>query len=163
MTQDSSEAAQFMRHAIALAYQGMAGGHGGPFGAVIVKDGEIVGQGHNRVLSAKDPTAHAEVTAIRDAAKNLQRFDLSGSEIYVNGLPCPMCMSAIFWARIGKVHYGALPKDAAAIGFDDAKFYEELAKPPEAREVPAVLVAECYDEAVACYNTWLDNESRIPY
>ncbi len=163
MPQDSDEAARFMRHAIALAYQGMAGGHGGPFGAVIVKDGEIVGQGHNRVLSSNDPTAHAEVTAIRDASKTLQHFDLSGCEIYVNGMPCPMCMSAIFWARIGKVYYGAPPQDAEAIGFDDAKFYEELALPPEQRAVPAILVSQCHDEARACFKSWADNDSRIPY
>jgi len=163
MTQETSEAAKFMRHAIALAYQGMAGGHGGPFGAVIVKDGEIVGQGHNRVLSAKDPTAHAEVTAIRDASKHLQHFDLSGCEIYVNGEPCPMCMSAIFWARIGKVYYGAPAKDAHAIGFDDANFYEQIALPPEQRRVQAVLIPECYDEALSCFKTWADNDSRIPY
>jgi tRNA(Arg) A34 adenosine deaminase TadA len=162
MTQDS-EAAQFMRHAIALAYHGMSGGHGGPFGAVIVKDGEIIGQGHNRVLSSKDPTAHAEVTAIRDASKYLQAFDLSGCEIYVNGMPCPMCMSAIFWARIDKIYYGAPPEDAEAIGFDDAKFYRELARPPEAREIPAVFVQDCHEEALACFKTWADNDSRIPY
>ena len=160
---ETSEAAQFMRHAIALAYQGMSGGHGGPFGAVIVKDGEIVGQGHNRVLSSSDPTAHAEVTSIRDASKNLQHFDLSGAEIYVNALPCPMCMSAIFWARIGKVHYGATPADVAAIGFDDQAFYEELAKPAEQRKVPAVTVPECYDEAVAGLKAWTEIDSRTPY
>lgn len=163
MTQDSSEASRFMRHAIALAYQGVAGGHGGPFGAVIVKDGEIVGQGHNRVVSTKDPTAHAEVLAIRDAAKQLQDFNLSGCEIYVNGMPCPMCMAAIFWARIGRIHYGAHPEDAEAIGFDDAKFYQELAKPEAGREVPALFVPECYEEALACYKSWADNESRVPY
>jgi tRNA(Arg) A34 adenosine deaminase TadA len=163
MTQEDSEAARFMRHAIALAYQGMAGGHGGPFGAVIVKDGEIVGQGHNRVLSSIDPTAHAEVTAIRDACKNLRRFDLSDCEIYVNGMPCPMCMSAIFWSRVRKVHYGAPAKDAEAIGFDDAEFYRQLALPAEQRSVPAVMVTECYDETLACFKSWADNESRIPY
>jgi tRNA(Arg) A34 adenosine deaminase TadA len=163
MTQESSAAAQFMRHAIALAYQGMAGGHGGPFGAVIVKAGEIVGQGHNRVLSSNDPTAHAEVTAIRDASKNLRRFNLSDCEIYVNGMPCPMCMSAIFWSRIGKVHYGAPAKDAEAIGFDDAEFYRQLALPLEQRAVPVVMVSECYGEALACFKSWADNDSRIPY
>jgi tRNA(Arg) A34 adenosine deaminase TadA len=163
MIDDTSEQAKFMRHAIALAYQGMAGGHGGPFGAVIVRDGEIVGQGHNRVLSSKDPTAHAEVTAIRDASKNLSKFDLSDCEIFVNGLPCPMCMSAIFWARLKKVHYGCKPEDAEAIGFDDQHFYVELAKPPEQRETPAFHMVECYDEALACYQAWTDNANRIPY
>jgi tRNA(Arg) A34 adenosine deaminase TadA len=155
--------AGFMRNAIALAYEGMQGGHGGPFGAVIVRDGKIIGQGHNRVLSAIDPTAHAEVTAIRDAAKNVQNFDLSGSEIFVNGMPCPMCMSAIFWARIGKVYYGCGPEDAAAIGFDDHRFYVELAKPPAERDTPAVQMTECYDEAKQSYSAWLTRDARIPY
>jgi tRNA(Arg) A34 adenosine deaminase TadA len=155
--------AGFMRQAIALAYKGMEGGHGGPFGAVIVRDGRVIGEGHNRVLSACDPTAHAEVTAIRDASAKEKSFDLSGSVIYVNGLPCPMCMSAIFWARIGKVYYGCLPEDAAAIGFDDQAFYEELAKPPTERKTPAVQFTEVYEEAKACYGAWLLRESRIHY
>lgn len=155
--------AAFMRNAIALAYQGMEGGHGGPFGAVIVKDGKIIGQGHNRVLSATDPTAHAEVTAIRDASANIKNFDLSGSVIYVNGLPCPMCMSAIFWARISKVYYGCAPEDAEEIGFDDHEFYRQLAKPPAERDTPAIQMTECLDEARECYGAWLTRESRIPY
>jgi len=155
--------AAFMRNAIALAYQGMEGGHGGPFGAVIVQNGVVIGQGHNRVLSSNDPTAHAEVTAIRDASAKLQKFDLSGAEIYVNGMPCPMCMSAIFWARIGRVYYGCGPEDAAAIDFDDKKFYEELAKPPAERETPAIQLSECYEEARACYTAWTTLETRIPY
>jgi tRNA(Arg) A34 adenosine deaminase TadA len=163
MTEADSDHVKFMRHAIALAYQGMAGGHGGPFGAVIVQHGEIIGQGHNRVLSSKDPTAHAEMTAIRDAAKTLQKFDLSGAEIYINGMPCPMCMSAIFWARIGKVFYGCGPEDAEAIGFDDDAFYRELAKPPAERTVPAIQLTECYPEARACYQVWADNDKKIPY
>ncbi len=163
MTQVEADTTRFMKHAIALAYQGMAGGHGGPFGAVIVKDGEIVGQGHNRVLSSNDPTAHAEVTAIRDASKNLHAFNLSDCEIYVNAMPCPMCMSAIFWARIGKVHYGAPVREAEKIGFDDAEFYRQLAKPLEERNVPVVLVDDCCDEALACLQSWIDNPSRIPY
>jgi tRNA(Arg) A34 adenosine deaminase TadA len=163
MNDDSSEQARFMRHAIALAYQGMAGGHGGPFGAVIIRQGEIVGQGHNRVLSSKDPTAHAEVTAIRDASKNLAKFDLSDCEIFVNGMPCPMCMSAIFWARISKVHYGAPAPDAEAIGFDDQEFYRQLAKPLQERTIPAVQVTECYEEALACYQAWANNPNRTPY
>jgi tRNA(Arg) A34 adenosine deaminase TadA len=155
--------AGFVRAAIDLAYTGMNGGHGGPFGAVIVRDGEIVGEGHNRVLSACDPTAHAEVTAIRDAARRAGKFDLSGTTIYVNGLPCPMCMSAIFWARIDRVFYGASAQDAASIGFDDQKFYVELAKPPQERETPAVQVSECVAQAKACYAAWLAREERVHY
>jgi guanine deaminase len=162
MTATESQKA-FMQRAIALAYEGMAGKHGGPFGAVIVRDGKVIGEGHNRVLSSIDPTAHAEVTAIRDASAKEKNFDLSGSEIYVNGLPCPMCMSAIFWARIGKVYYGCTPADAEAIGFDDQEFYRELAKPPEQRAVPAVQMEECHAEARACYQAWANNDARVPY
>ena len=155
--------ASFMHRAIALAYEGMEGGHGGPFGAVVVRDGKIIGEGHNRVLSATDPTAHAEMTAIRDASARARNFDLSGAEIYVNGMPCPMCMSAIFWARIGKVYYGCAAEDAEAIGFDDAEFYRQLEKPPEARDTPAIQMTECLEEARTCFGAWLTRESRIPY
>jgi len=160
---DPADHEKFMRNAIALAYQGMAGGHGGPFGAVIVKDGEIIGQGHNRVLSSKDPTAHAEVTAIRDASKTLHQFDLSGCEIFVNGLPCPMCMSAIFWARISKVYYGCSAADAEEIGFDDDEFYRQLAMPLEERTTPAIQLTALHEEARKCYQTWAENDSKIPY
>lgn len=153
----------FMRRAIAVAARGMAGGHGGPFGAVIVKDGEIVAEGHNRVLSSKDPTAHAEVTAIRAASRKLDSFDLSGCEVYVNGLPCPMCMAAIYWARLDKLYYACLPEDAAAIGFDDQAFYEELEKPVDQRALPIERVEGCYEEARACYQSWLKRTDRVPY
>lgn len=153
----------FMRQAIALAYAGMKGGHGGPFGAVIVQDGQVIGQGHNRVLSSNDPTAHAEVTAIRDASARLQKFDLSGTEIYVNGMPCPMCMAAIFWARIGRVYYACAPADAEAIGFDDAEFYRQLDKPPEERSVPAVQMVRHVEAGRACFQSWTELETRIPY
>ncbi len=155
--------APFMRRAIELAYEGMNGGHGGPFGAVVVKEGRVVGEGHNRVLSSNDPTAHAEVTAIRDASSALGCFDLSDCEIYVNGLPCPMCMAAIYWARIAKLYYACLPEDAEAIGFDDQEFYRELERPVGERALPAEQVASCYDEARACYEAWLDRDDRTPY
>lgn len=153
----------FMRRAIELAYAGMAGGHGGPFGAVVVKDGRILGEGHNRVLSSNDPTAHAEVTAIRNASQALDSFDLSGCDIYVNGLPCPMCMAAIYWARIGKLYYACLPADAEAIGFDDQEFYRQLEKPVAARSLPAEQLEGCYDEARRCYQAWLEKNDRTPY
>ena len=153
----------FMNRAIALAYEGMNGGHGGPFGAVIVRDGVIIGEGHNRVLSSTDPTAHAEVTAIRDASARLKNFDLSGTEIYVNGMPCPMCMSAIFWARIGKVYYGCGPEDAEAIGFDDHEFYRQLAIPPAERTTPAIQLTTHRQAARACYAAWLARDTRTPY
>jgi tRNA(Arg) A34 adenosine deaminase TadA len=161
MTADAQSS--FMHRAIDLAYQGMAGKHGGPFGAVIVKDGVVIGEGHNRVLSSNDPTAHAEVTAIRNASANIKNFDLSGAEIYVNGLPCPMCMSAIFWARIDKVYYGCSAADAEEIGFDDDEFYRQLAKPPAERTVPAIQLTNCHAEARACYQAWADNDAKVPY
>jgi guanine deaminase len=152
-----------MRRAIALAHRGMEGGHGGPFGAVIVREGKIVGEGHNRVLSACDPTAHAEVTAIRDAASKERNFDLSGTSIYINGMPCPMCMAAIFWARIDRVYYACGPEDAEAIGFDDDEFYRQLAKPPEERSVPAVQLKEFVEEARGAYAAWVERPAKIPY
>ncbi len=152
-----------MRRAIAVAYRGMEGGHGGPFGAVIVRDGQVVAEEHNRVLSTNDPTAHAEMTAIRAASQALGRFDLSDCDIYVNGLPCPMCMAAIYWARIRKLYYACLPEDAAAIGFDDQAFYEELEKPVGQRQMPIEQVQACYDEARASYQAWLKKDDRTPY
>lgn len=152
-----------MERAIELACLGVAGGHGGPFGAVVVRDGQVIGEGHNRVLSAIDPTAHAEITAIRDAARNEHKFDLSGTEIYVNGFPCPMCMSAIFWARIDKIYYACTAEDAEQIGFDDQQFYRELAKPPEARAVPAIQLKDFEAAAKVSFQTWLARENRTPY
>ena len=154
---------KFMRAAINLAYTGMRGGFGGPFGAVVVKGGEIVGGGHNRVLHDNDPTAHAEVTAIRDASRNLGNWDLSGCDIYVNGVPCPMCMTAIFWARIDKLYYACLPEDAEAIGFDDQEFYRQLALPLDGRALPAEQVESVLGEARDCYHAWLDKDDRTPY
>ena len=160
---DRATKEKFMRRAIEVAYEGMNGGHGGPFGAVIVRDGEIVGEGHNRVLSSNDPTAHAEVVAIRAAAQALGTFDLSSCEIYVNGVPCPMCMAAIFWSRIARLYYACLPEDAEAIGFDDHEFYRQLDKPLEERDLPAEQVEGCYEEARRCYFAWLDKQDRTPY
>lgn len=153
----------FMRRAIELAYTGMQGGHGGPFGAVIVKDGQVIGEGHNRVLSSNDPTAHAEVTAIRDASARLQNFDLSGTKIYTNGMPCPMCMAAIFWARIERVYYACAPADAEAIGFDDAEFYRQLDKPPEERDVPALQMTGHAEAGRECFRSWAALETKTCY
>ena len=115
---------QFMKVAINEARKGIKNGHGGPFGCVIVKDGEIVGKGHNQVIKKQDPTCHGEVMAIHDACKKLGTFDLSGCELYTTGYPCPMCMGAILWANIGKVYYGCNVVDTEDIGFRDQVFYE---------------------------------------
>ena len=118
----------FMKEALNEAYQGIEDGHGGPFGAVIVKDGEIVGRGHNSVLKNQDPTCHGEVMAIHDACKSLKTFNLKGCDIYTTGYPCPMCMGAILWANIDRIYFGCNVTDTEIIGFRDKKFYEDQRK-----------------------------------
>ena len=127
----------FMRRAIDLARLGMNQGAGGPFGAVVVRDGVIVGEGWNRVLKNNDPTAHGEVTAIRDACAKLGTFSLAGCEIHTTGQPCPMCLGAIHWARIERIYYGFRVEDAAAIGFDDTEFFRQMNLAPEQRMIPS--------------------------
>jgi tRNA(Arg) A34 adenosine deaminase TadA len=119
---------KFMRRAIALAQNGVDQNHGGPFGCVIAKDGQIVGEGCNRVTSTNDPTAHAEIVAIREACKNMDSFQLDGCVIYTSCEPCPMCLGAIYWARPAGMFFAATREDAAAAGFDDELFYDELEK-----------------------------------
>lgn len=126
-----------MRRAIELARQGMLAGDGGPFGAVVVREGEIIGEGWNRVLRDTDPTAHGEISAIRDACSKSGDFSLKGCEIHTTGEPCPMCLGAIHWARIGKIYYGFSISDAEAAGFDDQDFFSEFSKPPSARLIAA--------------------------
>lgn len=125
-----------MERAIELARVGMLGGEGGPFGAVVVKDGEIVGEGCNKVLANHDPTAHGEVMAIRDACANLGTFSLEGCEIFTTGQPCPMCLGAIYWARLERIFYGFDVEDAGRLGFDDRAFFRELSLPSGERAVP---------------------------
>lgn len=137
---DPKRAEQFMRRAIELGRQGMQAGDGGPFGAVIVRDGQIIGEGWNRVVATNDPTAHGEVVAIRDACRRTATFNLRGCELYTSGEPCPMCLGAIYWARIDRVFYGFSVQDAARIGFDDRFIYDELAKPVGARAIPETQV-----------------------
>ena len=127
----------FMHRAIELARQGMNQGAGGPFGAVVVREGVIVGEGWNRVIGTNDPTAHGEVTAIRDACAKLGTFSLAGCEIHTTGQPCPMCLGAIHWARIERIYYGFRIEDAAAIGFDDTEFYRQMNLPSEQRLIPS--------------------------
>ena len=127
----------FMKRAIELARKGMTNGDGGPFGTVVVRDGEIVGEGWNRVIRTNDPTAHGEITAIRDACARLGTFSLDGCEIHTTGQPCPMCLGAIQWARISRIFYGFRIEDAAEIGFDDREFFRQMALPPDERAIPA--------------------------
>jgi len=152
---------RFMLEAIRLSEEGMTLGHGGPFGAVVVKDGEIIGRGFNRVLSSNDPTAHAEVTAIRDACKNLSSFQLTDCIIYTSCEPCPMCMGAIYWARPKAVYYANNRNDAAEIGFDDDFIYTEIAQPLENRKLPMIQVLR--DEALLPFKRWQENNSKTLY
>lgn len=151
----------FMRRAIELARQGMQRGDGGPFGAVIVRDGSIIGEGWNRVIIDKDPTAHGEVSAIRDACRKLDDFDLTGSEIHTTGEPCPMCLGAIHWARIGRIHYGFRIEDAARGGFDDLSFYRSFSRPAASSPIPASPLLA--DEAAALIDEYLRMEKRQRY
>ncbi|MDF2958828.1 MAG: tRNA-specific adenosine deaminase [Paenibacillus sp.] len=124
-----------MQESIELAVNNVLTGQGGPFGAIVVKDGQIIGKGSNRVTSLNDPTAHAEVQAIREACKHLNHFQLTGCEIYTSCEPCPMCIGAIYWARPDAVYYACSKEDAAAIGFDDQFIYEQIALPVEQRSI----------------------------
>lgn len=150
-----------MREAIELAREGMTTGQGGPFGSVIVRDGEIIGRGCNMVTSTNDPTAHAEVVAIRDACQNLGTFQLDGCTLYASCEPCPMCLGAIYWARPSRIVYGAFHSDAAGAGFDDQFIYEELDKPREQRHIP---MQQCLrDEANTVFREWVALDKRVPY
>ncbi len=152
--------AQFMRRAIALSCQGVAEG-GGPFGAVVVKDGAVIGEGSNAVVPRHDPTAHAEVMAIRAACAALGTHDLTGAVIYARCEPCPMCLGAIWWARIGGIVYGNDRAGAAAIGFDDAAIHEEVCRPLAARRLPLRrLLAR---EAAEAFRLWQAKADRVPY
>ena len=149
-----------MRQAIALAVENIKSG-GGPFGAVIVKDGKVVATGANRVTANNDPTAHAEVSAIRVACTKLGTFDLSGCVIYTSCEPCPMCLGAIYWAHIDKIYYGANQYDAAKIDFDDSFIYRELELKPEERQKPVENIL--HDEALAPFRAWQEKEDKIRY
>ncbi len=139
----------------------MSAGAGGPFGAVIVKDGVIVGEGWNRVIANDDPTAHGEMTAIRDACARLATFSLAGCEIHTTGQPCPMCLGAIYWARIEKIYYGFRIEDAAAIGFDDTEFFEQMKIPAEQRLIPSEEL--CREEALELASDYLQLPGRQHY
>lgn len=140
------ESNQAMRRAIKLARAGMKRGDGGPFGAVVVRDGQVIGEGWNRVIATNDPTAHGEIMAIRDACARLGSFSLEGCEIHTTGQPCPMCLGAILWARIGRIHYGFRIEDAAEIGFDDREFFLQMSLPNSQRRIPSEEC--CREEAM---------------
>jgi len=152
---------EFLRRAIALATENVLSGAGGPFGAVIVRDGRIVAEGVNTVTAQLDPTAHAEVNAIRVAAKALGAFSLAGCELYTSCEPCPMCLAAAWWARIDAVYYGASAVDAARAGFDDAVLYEELRKDNAERKLPTTQLLS--NEAWTSFAAWIESENKVKY
>jgi guanine deaminase len=152
--------AEFMRRAIALALENIRSG-GGPFAAVIVKDGRIIADGANRVTATNDPTAHAEVVAIREACRALKTFQLEGCDLYTTCEPCPMCLGAIYWARPSRVFYACTDTDAASAGFDDAFIYDELKRPHEAKRIPMSQLLR--DESLSVFAAWKAQANKTPY
>jgi tRNA(Arg) A34 adenosine deaminase TadA len=152
---------KFMREAIKEAEAGMRDGRGGPFGCVIVRRGEVIARGNNRVTSTNDPTAHAEITAIREACGKLKTFSLDGCELYTSCEPCPMCLAAIYWARIPELYYGNTRADAAAIGFDDDFIYQQIPLPPEKRAL--AMHSLLRDEAQTAFREWQKKPDKVRY
>lgn len=151
----------FMKMAIELSQSGMDSGKGGPFGCIVVKEDKVIGMGSNAVSSTNDPTAHAEVVAIRDACRNLNHFQLDGCEIYTSCEPCPMCLGAIYWARPARVFYANTKKDAAMAGFDDQFIYEELDLPLDKRKIPFNQLLN--NEAKVVFDNWIKKENKTLY
>lgn len=151
----------FMRRAITLATNNVTSGNGGPFGAVITREGVVIGEGTNQVTSSGDPTAHAEILAIRAACKNIGNHILDGCIIYTSCEPCPMCLSAIYWARIKFIYFGNRKSDAAAIGFDDAHIYQQISLPESQRSIPTNQMLS--EEAIISFQKWTQSEFKIEY
>jgi len=152
---------EFMQQAIALATENVASGRGGPFGAVVVKDGKVIATGVNLVTALNDPTAHAEVTAIRNACQLLETFELDGCDVYTSCEPCPMCLAAIYWSRCRAIYYGNTAEDAANVGFDDSFLYAEMKKPLSERAIPIEQMLP--DEARASFAAWRDAGTKVVY
>jgi len=150
-----------MLEAIRLSSEGMRLDIGGPFGCIIVRNGEIVGKGNNQVTSTNDPTAHAEVSAIRDACRRLNMFQLDDCELYTSCEPCPMCLGAIYWAKLRKIYYACTRKDAASIGFSDDYIYQEISKELNQRMIPIEQVM--HEEGMQVFNDWMKKPNRIEY
>ena len=151
----------FMKEAIRLSLEGMRNKQGGPFGAIVVKNGQIIGRGNNRVASTNDPTAHAEIVAIRQACRHLGSFQLDGCTLYTSCEPCPMCLGAIYWARPDKIFYACTKSDAAAIGFDDDFIYKEMALPVEKRKIPARQLLR--QEGLRAFKEWEEMDDKVVY
>ncbi len=152
---------KFMIRAVELARKGMKANRGGPFGCVIVKGGKIIAEGSNSVTSENDPTAHAEVVAIRKACRELGTFQLAGCELYTSCEPCPMCLGAIYWARPDRVFYAATRSDAAKAGFDDDFIYKELGLPPEERKIPMISLGK--ELAKELFREWTEKDDKVDY
>ncbi len=152
---------KFIRKAIEIARKGMENNDGGPFGCVIVKNGAIIAEGNNRVTSKNDPTAHAEIVAIRKACKTLSSFQLTGCEIYTSCEPCPMCLGAIYWARPSRIYYAATREDAAEAGFDDEFIYKEIDIPPGERKIPMKQIER--SSAKSLFTEWIKKENKTAY
>ena len=151
----------FMQRAIALALENVRSGSGGPFAALIVKENRVIAEGTNRVTSTNDPTAHAEIVAIREACRALADFQLTGCDLYTTCEPCPMCLGAIYWARPARIFYAANAADAAAAGFDDAFIYDELKIPPAARSIAMTQLLR--DDSLRIFSAWSQQENKKPY
>jgi len=151
----------FMARAIQLSLDNVSSGRGGPFGAVIAKDGNVVAEAANQVTATNDPTAHAEVLAIRQACQKLGFFELKGCDLYTSCEPCPMCLGAIYWARIDRVYFGNFAADAARIGFDDSAIYAEIKQPHAEREIPMTQMMR--EEALAAFRAWEQHPGKIRY
>jgi tRNA(Arg) A34 adenosine deaminase TadA len=150
-----------MQRAIALAIENVRFGRGGPFAAIVAKDGRVVASGTNRVSTSNDPTAHAEIVAIRSACAELGSFQLDGCDLYSTCEPCPMCLGAIYWARPARVFFAATSADAAEAGFDDAYIYRQISVPIALRSIPFVPLMRV--EALACFRAWQEQQDRVPY
>jgi guanine deaminase len=151
----------FMARAIQLATENVGSGRGGPFGAVVVKDGTIIAEGTNQVPSTNDPTAHAEVIAIRKACRKLGVFQLPDCEIYTSCEPCPMCLGAIYWAHLARVYFAGSAADASTVGFDDSLIYREIAQPYSTRRIP--MIQTMREEALAAFRAWKEKPNKIIY
>ena len=152
---------RFMARAIELSLENVLSGRGGPFGAVIVQNGAVISEGVNRVTEVNDPTAHAEVQAIREACAKLRVFRLPDCEIYTSCEPCPMCLGAIYWASLARIYYGNLASDASKIGFDDSFIYREMAQPVSHRSIPMIRMMK--DQALAAFRAWEEKPDKIVY
>lgn len=161
MLQPSSKSAEFMRRAIALALENVRSGNGGPFAALVVKNEQVIAEGANRVTATNDPTAHAEIMAIRAACRSLNTFQLSGCDLYCTCEPCPMCFGAIYWARPSRVFYASTATDAAQAGFDDAFIYEQLKRLGPERKIPMLQIL--HDESLAIFAAWKQQPGKTKY